>query len=126
MRRTARPDALARAKARLDTLDLYPEPVDVSNVCVLVAPWLFVWRFRPYHGLATRYVIYMRERDYGDDLLVHELCHVWQSQHDWRAVWREYLFVDYEVNRYEVEARCAVELTRPKPVLTLLRSREVG
>lgn len=38
MRRTARPDALARAKARLDVLDFYPEPVRMDGVRVLVTP----------------------------------------------------------------------------------------
>ena len=33
--------ALARAKARLDRLDLYPMPVRLDGVRVVVAPWFF-------------------------------------------------------------------------------------
>src|SRR4029079_13658069 len=43
--------ALARAKARLDTLDLYPQPVRIDGVCVVVAPWFFrLPRLRRYRG----------------------------------------------------------------------------
>ena len=68
---------LARAKERLDRLDLYPRPVSLRGVRVLVVPWLFrlPW-FRRFDGYATHFVIFLRSRDVGDDLITHELCHV--------------------------------------------------
>jgi hypothetical protein len=47
----------------------------------------------------------------GDDLLTHELCHVWQMQHHPVRMPLSYLG-GYEGNPYEAEARRAVELTR--------------
>ena len=52
--------------------------------------------------------------------MVHELCHVWQLQHRALRVWLSYARPStfsrdrtrYRANRYEVEARRAVELTR--------------
>jgi len=34
-------EALARAKTRLDRLDLYPCPVSLRGVRIWIAPWLF-------------------------------------------------------------------------------------
>jgi hypothetical protein len=48
----------------------------------------------------------------SDDLIVHEVCHVWQMQHRPLAMPLSYLREGYAANRYEVEAREAVELTR--------------
>jgi hypothetical protein len=48
--------------------------------------------------------------DAGDDLVTHELCHVWQMQHRPIRMPLSYL-KGYEDNRYEAEARRAVELT---------------
>jgi hypothetical protein len=113
-RRPRAPDPrLARAKARLDTLDLYPRPVRVERVRVLVAPWLFRLPFlRRYHGYALVRTILVRRRDASDDLVTHELCHVWQMQHrPVHVVWT-YLTTRYRRNPYELEARRAVELTR--------------
>jgi hypothetical protein len=96
--------SLARAKARLDRLALYPEPVDIRGVRIVVAPWLFaVPGFRRFRGYATRHLILLRGPGIDDDLVVHELCHVWQLQH--RAL-RVCL-------SYEREARYAVESTTP-------------
>ncbi len=47
----------------------------------------------------------------GDDLVVHELCHVWQMQHAPIRMPLSYL-LGYERNPFEREARRAVELTR--------------
>jgi hypothetical protein len=47
----------------------------------------------------------------GDDLVTHELCHVWQMQHRPLAMPLSYLR-GYERNPYELEARRAAELTR--------------
>lgn len=105
--------ALARAKARLDTLELYPEPVSLRRVRIVVAPWFFrIPGFRRYHGYALVRTILVRRPDPSDDLVTHELCHVWQMQHrPARVVWT-YLTTRYRSNPYEVEARRAVELTR--------------
>ena len=105
--------ALARAKARLDTLDYYPEPVRVDRVRIRVAPWFFrIPGFRRYHGYAFWRTILLRSADVPDDLVTHELCHIWQGQH--RAVhmaWK-HVTTRYRSNPYEIEARRAVDETR--------------
>jgi hypothetical protein len=50
----------------------------------------------------------------GDDLLTHELCHVWQMQHKPVRMPLSYLR-GYTHNPHELEARRAVELTRERP-----------
>jgi hypothetical protein len=110
----SRRDELARAKARLDRLDLYPRPVSTDRVRVLVVPWLFElpW-FRRFDGYALHGTILLRaEPSPDDDLLCHELCHVWQMQHRPLAMPLSYLLTGYERNRYEAEARGAVDATR--------------
>jgi hypothetical protein len=103
--------ALARSKARLDRLELYPAPVRVDRVRVLVWPRLFglPW-FRRFDGYAAWNTILLREpvEGSGDDLICHELCHVWQMQHRPLAMPLSYLRSGYEGNRYEEEARRAV------------------
>jgi hypothetical protein len=106
--------ALARAKARLDLLDLYPRPVRVAGVRLVTAPWLFrlPW-LRRFDGYATHVLILVRARELAedDDLVTHELCHVWQMQHRPLRMPLSYLR-GYAGNRYELEARGAVERTR--------------
>ena len=106
-------ETLLRAKSRLDRLDLYPRKVRIGRVRVVVAPRLFrlPW-FRRFDGYATHFVILLRTRDAGDDLLTHELCHVWQMQHRPLAMPFSYLVRGYDRNPYELEARRAVEQTR--------------
>jgi hypothetical protein len=106
--------ALERAKARLDRLRLYPEPVRIDRVRVLVVPPLFrlPW-FRRFDGYAAWNTILLRdsvERS-GDDLVCHELCHVWQLQHLPLAMPLSYLRSGYDDNRFEAEARHAVAET---------------
>jgi hypothetical protein len=105
--------ALVRAKARLDRLELYPCPVRVERVRLVVAPALFrlPW-LRRFDGYATHLVIFVRERAQLEDgdLVTHELCHVWQMQHRPVAMPLSYLR-GYAGNPYELEARRAVELT---------------
>ena len=114
MTRTPQP-ALARAKARLDPLALYPRPVSLRGVRLVAAPWLFrlPW-LRRFDGYATHRVILVRARALLDDgdLVTHELCHVWQMQHRPLRMPLSYLR-GYAGNRYELEARRAVERTRP-------------
>jgi len=114
-------ELLERAKARLDRLDFYPEPVDLRSVRIVVAPWLFrVPGFRRFRGYATRHLILLKRPSLDEDLVVHELCHVWQLQFRPLRVWLSYARpstfardrTGYRANRYEVEARRAVELTR--------------
>jgi hypothetical protein len=109
-------DRLARAKGRLDRLDLYRAPVRIGRVRVLVWPRLFrlPW-FRRFDGYAAWNAIFLRSTPQGgadDDLITHELCHVWQMQHRPLAMPLSYLR-GYDANRYEAEARGAVEATRP-------------
>jgi hypothetical protein len=106
-------EALARAQARLDTLSLYPRPVSMERVRVRVAPWFFrLPGLRRYHGYALIRTILLRREDASDDLLTHELCHVWQMQHRPVRMVLTYLTTRYRNNPYEREARRAVELTR--------------
>jgi hypothetical protein len=104
---------LERAKRRLDRLDLYPRPVSLRHVRVLVVPWLFrlPW-FRRFDGYAVHVAVLLREPPDDEDLLVHELCHVWQMQHHPVRMPLSYLLVGYERNPYEAQARRAVEATR--------------
>jgi hypothetical protein len=106
---------LARAKARLDRLDLYPEPVRIEKVRVVVAPWFFrIPGFRRYAGYALWRTILLKRPDASDDLLTHELCHVWQGQHRPLHVSFKQLTTRYRSNPYELEARRAVAETSPE------------
>jgi hypothetical protein len=107
--------AIARAKERLDLLRLYPVPVRTGRVRILHTPWLFeVPGFRRFRGYEIGPLILTRRPldEVSDDLLVHELCHVWQSQHRCLRMWLSYLYRGYRMNPYEIEAREAVRLTR--------------
>lgn len=115
-------DLLAAARARLDRLSLYPRPVDVSRVSIHIVPWLFrVPGFRRFAGYATFRRILLRGQVADEDLIVHELCHIWQAQHRPVRMWLSYARPStfssdrraYRANHYEREARAAVELTRP-------------
>ena len=89
---------------------------------MVVAPWLFrVPGFRRFRGYATRHLIVLKHPAADEDLVVHgQLCHVWQLQFRALRVWLSYARPStfsrdrsrYRANRYEVEARQAVELTR--------------
>jgi hypothetical protein len=75
-----------------------------------VAPALFrlPW-FRRFDGYAAWNLIVLRRPpvESSDDLLVHELCHVWQMQHRPLAMPLSYLRHGYARNHYEEEARLA-------------------
>jgi hypothetical protein len=107
---TQKREALVRAKARLDTLDLYPRAVSLRGVRILVVPRLFrlPW-FRRFDGYALHWTILLRSPAFlADDALVaHELCHVWQMQHHPVRMPLSYLFAGYAENPYEREARAA-------------------
>ena len=82
--------ALGRAKARLDRVPLYRRPVSLRGVL-----------------LRSRALLD------DDDLVTHELCHVWQMQHRPVRMPLSYLLLGYGANPYERSARRAVEETRP-------------
>jgi hypothetical protein len=107
--------ALKRAKARLDRLDYYARPVSIAHVRILHVPWLFrlPW-FRRFHGYEMGPLILIRRplAETSDDLLVHELCHVWQDQHRRLRLWSSYLYRGYRDNPHEIQARRAVRESR--------------
>ena len=108
--------AILRAKARMDRLDYYPEPVRIGHVRILHTPWLFrIPGFRRFHGyeFGTLILLRMPLAEASDDLIVHELCHVWQHQHKPIRMWLSYLYQGYRNNPHEVEARAAASSTRP-------------
>jgi hypothetical protein len=102
--------ALARAKERLDLLELYPRPVSIRSVRVWIVPWLFrlPW-FRRFDGYSAHWTILLRSRAVlaDSDLVTHELCHVWQMQHHPLRMPLSYLLLGYAENPYEREARAA-------------------
>ena len=113
LRRAERLELRERAKGRLDRLSLYPEPVRINRVRVIVTPALFrlPW-FRRFDGYAAWETILLRSAPVDEDLLCHELCHVWQMQHHPVSMPLSYVRAGYERNPYEAEARGAVEKTR--------------
>jgi hypothetical protein len=107
---------LAQAKSRLDTLLWYPHPVRMRRVRLVSAPWLFAlpW-FRRFDGYTMWNLILVRTpvAQADDDLVAHELCHVWQMQHHPLAMPLSYLYRGYADNPNEVQARRAAAVTRP-------------
>jgi hypothetical protein len=107
--------ALVQAKVRLDRLALHPRPVSLRGVRIWIAPWLFrlPW-FRRFDGYSAHWTILLRSGDLlaDDDLVTHELCHVWQMQHHPVRMPLSYLLVGYAENPYEGRARRAVQETR--------------
>jgi hypothetical protein len=88
--------------------------VRIDRVRVVVWPWLFrlPW-FNRFRGYAAWNLIALREpvEEVGDDLVTHELCHVWQMQHKPIRMPLSYLR-GYSSNPHELEAQQAVESTR--------------
>jgi hypothetical protein len=92
--------------------------VVVRRVRILHTPWLFrIPGFRRFWGYEAGPLILIRRPlpEVGDDLIVHELTHVWQSQHRPLRMWLSYLWQGYRDNEHEVEARHAAAATRPRP-----------
>jgi hypothetical protein len=109
--------ALDRARRRLDRLSLYPRPVRMRFVHLFVVPWFFrLPPFRRFDGYALHETILLRQRPgpggASDDLVTHELCHVWQMQHRPLRMPLSYVAKGYGRNPYELEARRAADLTR--------------
>jgi len=110
--------ALARAKARLDRLDLYPRPVSLRWVRVLIVPHFFkLPLLRRFDGYALHGTILLRSPAFleADDLVTHELCHVWQMQHHPARMPLSYVLRGYDESPYEREAGRATAKTRPLP-----------
>jgi hypothetical protein len=109
------PDVLVSAKARLDRLALYPRPVKIDRVWIVSAASLFAlpW-FRRFDGYTMWNLILLRSPGLAadEDLVCHELCHVWQMQHHPIRMPVSYLRLGYAHNPYEEEARRAAALTR--------------
>jgi hypothetical protein len=86
--------------------------VRIDRVRIRVAPWFFrIPGFRRYRGYALWRTILLKTPAPSDDLVTHELCHVWQAQH--RALhmsWKQ-LTTRYRSNPYELQARQAVAET---------------
>jgi hypothetical protein len=110
--------ALERARARLDRLDLYPRPVRIDRVRVWTLPAFFrLPRLRRYNGYALWRTILLRKppgRGASDDLITHELCHIWQMQNRPLHVLFKFFTTRYRENPYEIEARRAVAETRER------------
>jgi hypothetical protein len=102
--------ALARAKAELDPQGLYERPVSLRRVRIVTAPWLFrlPW-FRRFVGYTMWDLILLREPlgEVEQELVTHELCHVWQMQHRPVRMPLSYVARGYDRNPYELEARRA-------------------
>jgi len=84
-------------------------------VRIVHAPWFFrLPVLRRFHGYELGPLILVRAplEEVSEDLVTHELCHVWQLQHK-PFFWLSYLWQGYADNDYEREARRAVALTRP-------------
>ena len=85
----------------------------IGGVRIVVTPWLFrLPPWRRYDGFATHRVIFLRHAELTDDLVTHELCHVWQMQHRPLAMPRSYLRTGYRRSPYERQARAAARCTR--------------
>jgi hypothetical protein len=105
--------AFERAKVRLDRLDYYPRPVRLDRVRAFVVPWFFrLPHLRRYTGYTFWRTVFFAHATPSDDLVTHELCHVWQMQHRPLHVTFKHLTSRYRRNPYEIEARRAVAETR--------------
>jgi hypothetical protein len=102
--------ALRRAKATLDALRFYSEPVNIDRVRIVHVPWLFrlPW-FRRFHGYEMGPLILLKQplAHSSASLIAHELCHVWQDQDHRLRMWWSYVRGGYADNPHEVEARKA-------------------
>src|SRR5262249_50723755 len=102
---------LARAEARLGRTGLYPRPVSLRYGRILIVPWFFRLPFlRRFHGYALPRTILVKQPP-SDNLVTHELTHVWQMQHHPLRMPLSYLYTGYRANPYEREARWVVSNT---------------
>jgi hypothetical protein len=101
---------LAAARDRLARLDFHPRPVRMRWVRIVHAPWFFrlPWlrRFAGYE-FGPLILIARPLAEVSNDLITHELCHVWQDQDHRLRMWLSYLVKGYARNPHELEARRA-------------------
>ncbi len=86
----------------------------MRHVRVLHTPWLFrVPGFRRFHGYELGPLILVKRPldEVSENLVVHELCHVWQDQDHRLRMWLSYVLRGYRDNPHEVEARRAASST---------------
>ena len=103
---------LERARRRLAAIGMH---VRMRNVRIVRAPWLFrVPGFRRYSGYEAGPLILVERplAEVSNDLVTHELCHVWQDQRRRAYMWLSYLWQGYRHNEHEIEARAAATRTR--------------
>jgi len=82
-------------------------------VRILVWPWFFRLPYlRRFDGYAGWNTILLRLPLGDEDLLTHELCHVWQMQHRPLAMPLSYLRTGYDRSPYERQAREAARRTQ--------------
>ncbi len=80
---------------------------------LVTAPWFFRLPFlRRYDGYCLIRTILLRSPHASDDLVTHELCHVWQMQHHPIRFAVTWALSSYAENPYERQARAAVAATR--------------
>jgi hypothetical protein len=106
---------LARARRRLATLGL---EVAMRHVRIVHAPWFFripgLRRFKGYE-VGPLILVARPLEAVSNDLVTHELCHVWQDQHRRLYMWLSYLWQGYRDNEHEIQAREAAAGTREVP-----------
>jgi hypothetical protein len=103
---------LARARRRLAAIGMH---VRMRNVRIVHAPWLFrIPGFRRFNGYEAGPLILVKKplAEVSNDLVTHELCHVWQDQRRRAYMWLSYLWQGYRHNEHEIEARAAAARTR--------------
>ena len=103
---------LARAGRRLASIGLR---VNLRHVRIVHAPWLFrIPGFRRFHGYEIGPLVFVKRPlpEVSNDLITHELTHVWQDQNRRIRMWLSYLWQGYRDNEHEVQAREAAASTR--------------
>ena len=110
--RTSESDWRARRRGSTGSTST-PAARITRRVHAWVRPELFrVPGFRRYHGYALWRTIVVESTEASDDLLTHELCHVWQAQRRPLTQLWAWLRYRYRENPFEREARAAVDATR--------------
>ena len=103
-------ERLRAAADHLNALGLYDRPIDPRRVRVIHAPWFFrLPQTRRFDGYALPECILLRRplAEVSDELLRHELCHVWQMRNRGPLMPLSYTVKGYWDNPYEREARWA-------------------
>lgn len=105
-------DRLIVAQEKLNALALYPKSLDINKLHIYITRWPFIIIWPQYDGIALgNHTILFKHENFSDSLLIHELCHLLQSQNHGRirTLWA-YLKFPYMENPYEIEARAVQKL----------------